>query len=180
MTVRDEGDALLLVIPEDLVLRARRTFDLDADPILIDMHLSKDKRMRPLLRKRPGPRVPGAWNPLTVAIRGIVGQQISVQAATTIMRRSQLSGMPQSRIDTVHRFERAVADDPSILTRAATLEESVARLTALRGIGPWTAHYIAMRVLGEPDAFPHTDLGLRKAGAVIGIDPAKLLDHAER
>lgn len=187
MIEQDTRNALRMVIPasearniHDLVMRARRTFDLAADPVSIDEHLSKDKRLRPLLAERPGPRVAGAWDPLQVAIRGIVGQQISVQAATTIMRRRELSGMPQSRIDAVRNFERAVADDPSILTRAASLEESIARLTALKGIGPWTAHYIAMRVLGEPDAFPHTDLGLRKAAAAIGIDPAKLLDHAER
>ena len=160
--------------------RARRTFDLDADPIAIDEHLRKDKLLRPLLEKRPGPRVPGAWKPLEVAVRAIVGQQITVRAATTIMNRcfvsSQWSGMPKKRIDAI----RALADDPSILTRGASLDETIERLMTRPGIGPWTAHYIAMRALGEPDAFPHTDLGLRKAAAAIDIDPAKLLARAER
>ena len=164
----------------ELVTRARRTFDLAADPIAIDEHLSKDKRLRPLLKKRPGPRVPGAWDPFRVAIHAIVGQQVSVQAATTIMNRCyptfEWSGMPQSRIDTIHRL----AENRSVLTRAGSLEETIERLTSIRGIGPWTAHYIAMRVLAEPDAFPHSDLGLRKAAAAIGIEPSKLLDHAER
>ncbi len=184
------GSALRMIVPthssdiDSLVVRARRTFDLDADPAAIDEHLRKDKLLRPLLKRRPGPRVPGAWEPLEVAVRAIVGQQISVRGATTIMKRcfptSDWSGMPKSRINAIRALEQAVADDPSILTRGASLEETIGRLTELKGIGPWTAHYIAMRVLGEPDAFPHSDLGLRKAAAAIGIDPAKLLDRAER
>lgn len=182
----DKGNALRMILPasgaraiHELVERARRTFDLTVDPLAIAEHLCKDSRLRPLLAKRPGPRVPGAWNPMTVAIRGIVGQQISVQAATTIMRRGDFTkGMPQSRIDTIRRFQQAVASDPSLLERGASLEESIDRLIALKGIGPWTAHYIAMRVLNEPDAFPHSDLGLRKAAALIGIE--NLLAHAER
>lgn len=164
----------------ELVARARRTFDLAADPVAIDEHLRKDKRLRPLLLEHPGPRVPGAWNPMDVAIRGVVGQQVSVKGATTIMRRYQqsgvLGGMPKSRIDTVN----AIREHPELLVRGASLDESIERLTGLKGIGLWTAHYIAMRVLGEPDAFPHSDLGLRKAATAIGIDSAKLLDHAER
>jgi 3-methyladenine DNA glycosylase/8-oxoguanine DNA glycosylase len=170
-----DGD-LHMAVPSDreneLVARARRTFDLDADPVAIDTHLKKDKLLRPLLRKRPGPRVPGAWNPLDVAIRAIVGQQISVQAATTIMARGVTSGMPQSRIETIKRFREAHENDPSLLTRV-----SIERLTAIKGIGPWTANYIAMR-LGDSDAFPHSDLGLRKAATAIGIE--NLLLHAER
>jgi len=166
------------------IVRARRTFDLDADVATIDEHLRKDKLLRPLLARRPGPRVPGAWEPFEVAVRAIVGQQITVRAATTIMNRcfatSDWSGMPKSRIAAIRGLERAVADDPSILTRGASLEETIERLMELTGIGPWTAHYIAMRALAEPDAFPHTDLGLRKAAAAIGIEPAKLLARAER
>jgi AraC family transcriptional regulator of adaptative response / DNA-3-methyladenine glycosylase II len=162
------------------IIRGRRTFDLDADVATIDAHLRKDKLLRPLLARRPGPRVPGAWEPFEVAVRAIVGQQITVRAATTIMNRCfvnfQWSGMPKSRIKAI----RALADNPSILTRGASLDETIERLTSMPGIGPWTAHYIAMRALAEPDAFPHTDLGLRKAAAGIGIDPAKLLAHAER
>ncbi len=187
----DKNGALRMTVPasmvrdiHDLVGRARRTFDLTADPASIDEHLRQDKALRPLLAARPGPRVPGAWNPLEVAIRGIVGQQVSVRGATTIMHRcfptSQWSGMPKARIEAIRTLERTYAKDPSILTRGASLEESIERLTSLKGIGPWTAHYIAMRVLGEPDAFPHTDLGLRKAAAAIGIDPDKLLARAER
>jgi len=88
--------------------------------------------------------------------------------------------MPKARIEAIRTLAQAATDDPSLLTRAATLDETVERLTALKGIGPWTAHYIAMRALRDPDAFPHSDLGLRKAAAAIGIDPAKLLARAER
>jgi len=185
------GNALRMTVPaalardiHALVARARRTFDLAADPAAIDEHLRRDRLLRPLLARRPGPRVPGAWEPFEVAVRAIVGQQISVRGATTIMNRCfagwRWSGMPKSRIDAIRALERAVAGDPSILTRGASLEETIERLMSLPGVGPWTAHYIAMRALAEPDAFPHTDLGLRKAAAAIGIDPAKLLDHAER
>jgi len=172
-----------------LVVRARRTFDLDADPAVIDAHLSRDRLLRPLLRSKPGPRVPGAWEPFEVAVRAIVGQQISVRGATTIMNRlfasgrfdpSALGGMPGARMNAIRTLARSLEKDPSILTRGATLDETIERLTALPGIGPWTAHYIAMRALGERDAFPYTDLGLRKAAEAIGIDPAKLLDRAER
>jgi AraC family transcriptional regulator, regulatory protein of adaptative response / DNA-3-methyladenine glycosylase II len=191
ITVEDRQSCLSMTVPATLardihalVVRARRTFDLAADPAAIDEHLRKDRHLRPLLARRPGPRVPGAWEPFEVAVRAIVGQQITVRAATTIMNRcfanSQWKGMPQSRINAIRALERAVADDPSILTRGASLEETIERLTSLKGIGPWTAHYIAMRALAEPDAFPHTDLGLRKAAAAIGIEPARLLAHAER
>jgi len=173
----------------DVIARARRMFDLDADPIAIDAHLSGDPLLRRLLKKRPGPRVPGGWEPFEIAVRAIVGQQISVQAATTIMNRlfaggrfddSALGGMPKARIEAIRTLARAAGDDPSLLRRGATLDESIERLTALKGVGPWTAHYIAMRALREPDAFPHTDLGLRKAAIAIGIDPDKLLARAER
>ena len=80
-----------------------------------------------------------------------------------------------ARIATIHRL----AENRHVLTRGASLEETIERLRSLAGIGPWTAHYIAMRALSEPDAFPHSDLGLRKAAAAIGIAPDKLLDHAE-
>jgi AraC family transcriptional regulator of adaptative response / DNA-3-methyladenine glycosylase II len=191
VTIEPNGNALVMKLPMSFardihafVARARRTFDLAADPIAIDEHLRKDKLLRPLLARRPAPRVPGAWEPFEVAVRAIVGQQITVRAATTIMNRcfatSDWSGMPKSRIIAIRSLERAFADDPSILTRGASLDETIERLTSLPGIGPWTAHYIAMRALAEPDAFPHTDLGLRKAAAAIGIDPAKLLAHAER
>ena len=200
VTIEPNGtNALRMTVPTPLardihalVVRARRTFDLTADPIAIDEHLRRDRLLRPLLTRRPGPRVPGAWEPFEVAIRAIVGQQITVRGTTTIMNRffsegqwsaavfERNPGMPRARAEAIRTMAEAVENDPSILTRGPSLDETIERLTALKGIGPWTAHYIAMRALGEPDAFPHTDLGLRKAAKMIGIEPARLLAHAER
>jgi AraC family transcriptional regulator, regulatory protein of adaptative response / DNA-3-methyladenine glycosylase II len=200
VTIEPNGtNALRMTVPTPLgrdihalVVRARRMFDLTADPIAIDEHLRGDRLLRPLLTQRPGPRVPGAWEPFEVAVRAIVGQQITVRGTTTIMNRlfsggqwsaavlDRNPGMPRARAEAIRTMAAAVENGPSILTRGASLDETIERLTALKGIGPWTAHYIAMRALGEPDAFPHTDLGLRKAAKAIGIEPAKLLAHAER
>jgi AraC family transcriptional regulator of adaptative response / DNA-3-methyladenine glycosylase II len=197
VTIDLDRNSLRMTVPpslgrdiHDLVVRARRMFDLAADPIAIDEHLKRDRVLRPLINRRPGTRVPGAWEPFEIAVRAIVGQQISVRGATTIMNRlspiltpeqladAEIGGMPRSRAETIRTLARAVVDDPSILTRAGSLEETVERLMALRGIGRWTAHYIAMRALGEPDAFPDSDLGLIKAARALGID--NLLERAER
>ena len=171
-------------------IRARRMFDLDADSDAIDKHLSRDPILRRSIEKRPGTRVPGAWEPFEIAVRAIVGQQISVRGATTIMNRlapvltpqqladADIAGMPRSRADAIRAMARAVADDPSILSSGKPLDETIERLTALKGIGPWTAHYIAMRALGHRDAFPDSDLGLRKAAKKLRID--NLVKRAER
>ena len=176
--VRNDGDALLLSVPRSfthtlkpIVDRVRRLFDLFADPDTIAADLSGDKRLRPLVRRWPGARVPGAWDLFELAVRAVVGQQVSVRAATTLMgriaakygtpidggivfpdaatlRNAAIDGMPASRAATI----RAVA--------AADLDGD---LTSIRGIGKWTAGYIAMR-RGDPDAFPEGDLILRRAG----------------
>jgi 3-methyladenine DNA glycosylase/8-oxoguanine DNA glycosylase len=173
---------------DDLVARARRTFDLDSDPDAVYDQLRNDRLLRPIVKR--GTRVPGAWDPFETAVRAIVGQQISVAGATTIMQRlagvlapeqlaeADIQGMPRKRADAIRNLARMVADDSSLLSRGTTLDESIERLTALPGIGPWTAHYVAMRALGESDAFPHSDLGLRKAAAALGI--GDLAAHAER
>lgn len=194
-----EGDAVILRVeyPEPsqlfrIVERTRRIFDLGADPQLIAAQLETDPRMRPLLKRLPGLRVPGAWDGFELAVRAILGQQVSVAAATTMSGRIARSfGEP---------FNRHAADDDSRLfpgaavlaqadltsigltrQRAATIQELAVRvasgeirfdaqvaglrraLLSVRGIGPWTVEYVAMRALGEPDAFPDTDLALRKA-----------------
>ena len=171
----------------------RRMFDLDADPATIARALSADDRLAPQVRARPGLRVPGAWHPWEIAMRAIVGQQVSVEAATTIVGRIveragdaietpfegltrlfpspgavaavDLSniGMPGARVATVKRFAAGLADGAIRLEPGRGYEETVRELCAIDGIGPWTAEYIALRALGEPDAFPAGDLGLRKA-----------------
>jgi len=145
-----------------------RTNDLAADPIAIDAHLSKNRKLRPPIARHRGTRVPYLAAVLRVRGDRVVGDILNVWSA---------AGMPRSR-DAIRSIARAVAGDPTLLARGRTLDETIDRLTALRGIGPWTAHYIAMRALGHTDAFPDSDLGLRKAAVTLGI--GKLRDRADR
>lgn len=183
--------ALRVTGGREAVVRARHLFDVDADPRLIRKTLAKDSLLAPLLRRRPGIRVPGAWDPFELAVRAVVGQQVSVAAARTILGRIALAhgfaperlaevtieGMPRRRSETIRVLARAVARREVVLERGASLEESIAMLTALPGIGPWTAHYIAMRALGERDAFPSGDLILRRNAG--NLSERELLRRAE-
>jgi len=183
--VRHDAAENALQVPQRFASRARRLFDVDADPRLIRATLAKDKLLAPRLRKRPGVRVPGAWDPFELAIRAIVGQQISVAGARTILGRIaaahgfvperlaevSIGGMPTRRSETIRRLSRAVASGDLVLQR-----DSIAGLTSIPGIGPWTAHYIAMR-LGDPDAFPAGDLILRRAAG--NLTERELLRRAE-
>jgi len=190
-----------------LSTRARSLFDLGADPAVIAAQLSSDRRLRPLIRRHPGLRVPGAWNRFETAVRAILGQQISVAGATRLAgklvrsfgrpidpaRDGEMSraterastgpglthlfprpedladanlariGMPKTRAATIRALARAVCDGSPLLETTASLETALERLEEIPGCGDWTAQYIAMRVLREPDAFPAGDLGLRKA-----------------
>lgn len=152
--------------------RVRRLFDLDLDPAPMHALFARDEMLAPLLAKRPGVRVPGAWDPFELAVRAIVGQQVSVAGARTILGRIAaehgfdaarlaevtLTGMPRKRAETIQRVARAVRDGE---VQLATRDSLSSTLTALQGIGPWTANYIAMR-LGDRDAFPAGDLILRR------------------
>lgn len=177
-----------------IVGRLRRMFDLDADPTAIDAVLAADARIGPLRQRRPGLRLPGGWSGFEVAVRAVLGQQVSVSAARTLAARlatrfgaglpddiaatglthlfptaadladADLAGigLTRARADTVRAIARALLDGRVDFRPEATLDESVQRWTALPGIGPWTAHYIALRALGHPDAFPAEDLVLQK------------------
>jgi AraC family transcriptional regulator of adaptative response / DNA-3-methyladenine glycosylase II len=163
--------------------RVRRVFDLDADPAAIHAALGGDHMLAPLLRKRPGVRVPGAWDPFELAVRAIVGQQVSVAGARTILGRIAaahtltperlaevtVEGMPRKRAETIRTLARAVISGEIVLGRDD--------LTQLPGIGPWTASYIAMR-LGDPDAFPAGDLILRRNAGDLA--ERELMKRAER
>lgn len=176
-----------------IVARVRRLFDLDANADAIHQCLAGDDTLRPLLEKRPGLRLPGAWEPFEFAVRAVLGQQISVKAATTIAGRiatrfgtplnqpesgldwvfpdaAKLAdadfigiGLTGKRIETLKGLAAAVASGRLRLQVGQELDAFVDELCALPGIGEWTAHYIAMRGLSEPDAFPAADLGLMKA-----------------
>jgi AraC family transcriptional regulator of adaptative response / DNA-3-methyladenine glycosylase II len=175
--------------------RVRRIFDLGADPEVIAADLARTPSLREAARASPGVRVPGAWDGFELAVRAILGQQVSVKGATTLSGRlaarfgeparlaaeeGELTslfptpealadgdlaaiGLPRARADAISALARAVADGELDFDAPRDLDEAVAELTALPGIGEWTAHYIAMRARCEPDAFPATDLGLRRA-----------------
>jgi len=173
--------------------RVRRIFDLKADPEAVGQHLSGDEVLKPLVEKRPGLRVPGAWDPFELAIRAILGQQVTVKAATTLCGRlaeavglrvdnpvyERLSlifpsaedlvcvdvhiGTPETRMASIRALSQAVVSGDLKLKVERDLESFQEQFCTLPGIGPWTAHYFAMRALGEPDAFPDGDVALQKA-----------------
>ena len=205
LSVRRGGEGhLLLELPAgaapqalQLLARVQRVFDLRADPRAIHDHLSRDAVLRPLLRK--GLRVPGAFDAFEMAVRAILGQQISVQRARAmadalvevhgerlahgrlfptpaVLAEVELRGMPAVRARAIVELARAVRDGHVRLDGALPLDETCSALCALPGIGDWTAQLIALRALGEPDAFPAADLGLCHA---LSLTPRDLLARAE-
>ena len=180
----------LIPILLSVLRKVRRLFDLNAEPERIAEHLGE------LAAKNPGLRVPGAFDSFETAVRGILGQQVSVKAATTLMGRfveafgesvktpfAELSkvsptaqtvaklppeditrlGITLPRAKSIIALARAIVGGEICLDNSAELDKTLERLKDLPGIGDWTAQYLAMRALGWPDAFPHTDLGIRKA-----------------
>jgi len=195
-----------------VVERVRRMFDLNSDPLAIDRRLSEDPRLAPLVAAQPGLRVPGAWDPFELAVRAILGQQVSVKGATTMAGRlaarfgtslthpmhsdvtrvfpkpealadADLTtiGLTTARSAAIRGLARAVCEGRLKLDAAWGADRVETELTRLPGIGPWTAQYVAMRGLQEPDAFLPGDLGLRRAVSVNGKLPTQtaLLEMAE-
>jgi AraC family transcriptional regulator, regulatory protein of adaptative response / DNA-3-methyladenine glycosylase II len=194
-----------------VVDRVRAMLDLDADPEVIADDLRRDPVLRPMVEARPGLRVPGSWDGFELGVRAILGQQVSVKAASTLAGRivelagskingfehlgvshlfpdprvvagSDLSfvGLTRSRFETIKRFAAEIADDSLVLDPSRGLEPMVARLSGIRGIGEWTAQYIAMRACGQPDAFPASDLGLRRAmGNGVPVPVGELVEQAQ-
>jgi AraC family transcriptional regulator, regulatory protein of adaptative response / DNA-3-methyladenine glycosylase II len=179
----------------DVARRARRIMSLDLDLERATRHLAGDPVVGPLLEARPGIRVPGTWDPFETGVRAIVGQQVTVAGAGTLtgrlvarlgtpapgLERPALRylfpppetvaeadlegiGLTRARARAVRSFARAVAEGAIPLDGGAGLDRLVASIVAVDGLGEWTAHYLALR-LGEPDAFPAGDLGLRRAAA---------------
>jgi len=202
----DRGNALDLRVcfsdagrlPE-IVQRVRRIFDLDAVPDEIARRLGSGEQLAASIRAWPGLRVPGAWDGFEIAVRAILGQQVTVKGATTLAGRlvaahgepiasngvdglrllfpkpatlanAELTaiGLPRARASAINTLARAVDENRLRFDTTAGLEPFVESMTRLPGIGDWTAQYVAMRALGEPDAFPATDLGLLKGAARPG------------
>ncbi len=188
---------------------ARRVFDLAADPALTAHAFKADPIVGPLARRRPGLRIPGIWDPFECAVRAVLGQQVSVAAGRTLaarlveraghvlpdgreglthvfpapetLARADLDGIgvTGARIAAIRTLARAVAERQ--LDFGAPADEVTATLVALPGIGAWTAQYIALRALGEPDAFPAADIVLRRMAAEGGksLTPRALGQQAE-
>ncbi|WP_397457939.1 AlkA N-terminal domain-containing protein [Pseudomonas asplenii] len=176
-----------------VVTRIRRMFDLDADPQAIVATLGASPVLAPLVERYPGQRLPGGWDGFEVAVRAVLGQQVSVAAARTLAARllnrfgsvieappapgldrlfptpEQLLeadlgaiGVIRARTATIQGIARALLDGRVNFRTEQRLEDFVRNWVSLPGIGEWTAHYIAMRVLNHPDAFPAADLILRR------------------
>ena len=198
-----------------LLRRLRALFDLDARPDVIAAHLRRDRRLKPAVRANPGLRVPGAFNGFELGLRAILGQQVTVKAATTIACRFvETFGEPiVTPIPELHRLSplparvasapvAAIAPHGIVAARCRSIialargqgttdlcldggvhrdpDGSIRRLADIPGIGQWTAHYIAMRALRWPDAFPKEDVALRKTLGGVTAKEADRLSQAWR
>ncbi len=195
-----------------VVQRCRGLLDLDVDPDAVSEVLGADPVLAPLVAARPGLRVPGMVDGWEIAVRAVLGQQVSITAARMLAGRlaaalgaplaeperhlthlfprpeavaeADLSslGITRARGNTLRGLAGAVVRGEIMLDRGADREEVEACLLGLPGIGPWTASYIAMRALGDPDSFLSGDLGVRRAAEQLGLDPSprRLEAYAER
>ncbi len=205
------GSELQLTVPEtvlegdqqtppttlaQLLPRVRRLFDLDADSAVIDQALITDPRLQAQLQRSPGLRVPGAWDGFEIAVRAILGQQVSVARARDLaialcerfgaglfpspaaLVEADVSaiGMPGRRGAAVRALASAVLARQVVLDEHADSRTLKDGLQALPGIGPWTAGYIAMRVARDPDAFPDADWVVLKQ---LQMTPAKARKYAQ-
>jgi AraC family transcriptional regulator, regulatory protein of adaptative response / DNA-3-methyladenine glycosylase II len=177
--------------------RIRAMFDLNADWAGIVRTLKSDAVLAPRIKANPGLRVPGCWDGFELTVRAILGQQVSVKGASTLAGRivrlygtpfaaaglthifpqpAVLSeadfkgtGLTRSRAETIRALARAVRDGRISFEHVVDSADLLARLREIPGIGDWTAQYVAMRALGEPDAFPASDLGLLRATGLRNV-----------
>ena len=183
------------------VSRIRRMFGLDADPRAICAHLGRDPRLR-VVNAFPGMRIPLTWDPFEAVVRAVLGQQISVAGAITIVCRiaqrygkpvegegaitrafpapsdlanADLStfGIPASRARTLSAVSRAILDGSLRLDGSVPADQLEKDFQLIPGIGPWSAQYVALRGMGEPDAFPESDLVIRKSLDALGYPADK-------
>jgi AraC family transcriptional regulator, regulatory protein of adaptative response / DNA-3-methyladenine glycosylase II len=227
--VLDHGRGLVELTPEDrdvrcrlrlddfrdlaaAVARCRRLLDLDSDPVAVDELLARDAVMRPLVAARPGLRVPGCVDGAELAVRAVLGQQVTLASARTMAARlSERLGapiddpagaitrcfpsaaavaaaspatlpIPRSRGQALQAVAREIAEGRVALDAGADAAEALPILLGVRGIGTWTTSYIAMRALGDPDAFVPSDSGVARALTKLGHlgDPANAIRLGER
>lgn len=196
----------------NVITRVRRMFDLDADMDLIHSQLSRHAYLAQIIKKYQGLRLPGCWDIFEFSIRAILGQQVSVKAATTFAKRiteqygQQLSELPEAfsltfptintllsadfegigltktRIATLQRWIDYFHQNQDIIENYQSLESLEKQLCLIKGIGPWTVNYLAMRGLSDPDAFPSADLGIIKALSTEETKPSnkEILQLAEQ
>lgn len=198
-----------------IVARVRRLFDIGADIETIDEHLSRDPYLAPLVAQRPGLRAPGGWDGFELAVRAILGQQVSVRAArqlagklialhgkaippgyfghpglshvfptpqTLAAKKSIRLPMPAARQASLQALAEAAVADPNLFRPFGAIDEAIARFRSIRGVGEWTAQYIALRALREMDAFPASDVGLLRGASLIDVaqpTPDRLITRAE-
>lgn len=199
-----------------ILTRVRRLFDTGADIETIDEHLSRDPLLAPLVAQRPGLRAPGGWDGFELAVRAILGQQVSVVVARRLagqlvarhgqpLPRVYLSrhlglsktfpsaktiaaaesiqlDIPAARRASLKALAEAAVADPNLFQPFGTIEEAIARFRSIRGVGEWTAQYIALRALSEMDAFPASDAGLLRGASLfdeVHPSPGRLLRRAE-
>ncbi len=204
--------SLTPVLPS-LLGRIRNLFDLSARPDLIAEHLLTDALLNPMVKKNPGLRVPGAFDGFELAVRAILGQQVTVKAATTLACRfaaafgeeyptpisglTHLSPLPQriaqasvdeiaglgivgARAKCIIAIAKAVVSGELRLEAGANPETVINKLMELPGVGPWTAHYMAMRILRWPDAFPKEDIAIQNNLGGVTAKQALAMSHAWR
>ena len=183
ISVRPAGDALALHVrwpARGVTATVRRVFDLSHDPATLLAAFHRDPLLGPLVKRRPGLRIPGAWSVFECAVRAVVGQQVSVAAARTLLgrlvARTTVTGFPapadvanagldqlgltSTRVRTLRTLAEAFFEHELESADAATVRSIVGTLP---GIGAWTIEYIALRALDDRDAFPASDLVLRRA-----------------
>ena len=198
VTVRKHPDSDRLIAinaAKSTASKIRFFFDLDADTRPIAAHLAKSGSLKRIVGRHPGLRVPKCWDPFELVVRAMLGQQVTVKGASTlagrlveqfgapqaaILAEANLAviGLPKARAESIRGFARAVCDQRIRFDGAVSSQQMIGRMCELPGIGPWTANYIAMRALGDPDAFPASDLGLLKASRAAS--PRKLDELAEQ
>jgi AraC family transcriptional regulator of adaptative response / DNA-3-methyladenine glycosylase II len=197
-----------------IIARVRRMFDLGAEPAAIGAALSADPVLAPLITARPGVRVPGGWDGFEIAVRAVLGQQITLKSATQLASRlvAELGdrvddrlniaglthsfpqsekftagalaklGITRARAATIVGLASAVRADPKFFDPRGDLADAVSRLRQFPGVGEWTAQYIAMRALGESDAFLADDVGVQRKFAAYHsrANAPAILAHAQR